>query len=45
MMFYFQNPDKFIGRISKFQFFLHGMKDKLRIPTHQSFRDVVDMSE
>lgn len=43
-LFYFQNPDKFLGRISKFKFFLHGMKDKLRIPTHQSFRDPVDMS-
>lgn len=44
-LFYFQNPDKFLGRISKFKFFLHGMKDKLRIPTHQSFRNEVDMSE
>jgi DNA ligase-1 len=43
-LYYFQNPDKFLGRISKFKFFLHGMKDKLRIPTHQSFRDPVDMS-
>ena len=44
-LYYFQNPDKFLGRISKFKFFLHGMKDKLRIPTHQSFREVEDMSE
>lgn len=44
-LFYFQNPDKFIGEVTKFKFFLHGMKDKLRIPTHQCFRDRVDMSD
>lgn len=42
---FFENPDQFLGRISKFKFFLHGMKDKLRIPTHQSFRSQEDMSE
>lgn len=43
--YYFDNPNEFIGRITKYKFFAHGMKDKLRIPTHQSFRDPVDMSE
>lgn len=42
--YYFKHPEEFLGRISKFKFFLHGMKDKLRIPTHQTFRDPVDMS-
>lgn len=42
---YFEHPEEFIGRISKFKFFLHGMKEKLRIPTHQSFREEEDMSE
>lgn len=44
-LYYFKHPDEFLGRISKFKFFLHGMKDKLRIPTHQSFRTAEDMSE
>lgn len=43
--YFFENQDEFIGSITKFKFFLHGMKDKLRIPTHQSFRDKVDMSD
>lgn len=42
---YFENPDEFIGKISKFKFFLHGMKDKLRIPVHQTLRNPEDMSE
>lgn len=43
--YYFEHPNEFIGRISKWKFFAHGMKEKLRIPTHQSFRDSTDMSE
>lgn len=43
--YYFEHPDEFIGKISKWKFFAHGMKDKLRIPTHQSFRDPTDISE
>ncbi|WP_046973412.1 hypothetical protein, partial [Dyella japonica] len=43
--YYFEHPDEFIGKISKWKFFAHGMKDKLRIPTHQSFRDSTDISK
>lgn len=42
--YYFENQSEFIGKITKFKFFAHGMKDKLRIPTHQSFRSPEDMS-
>lgn len=43
--YYFEHPDEFLGKISKWKFFAHGMKEKLRIPTHQSFRDPADMSK
>lgn len=42
--YYFENQSEFIGKITKFKFFAHGMKEKLRIPTHQCFRSPEDMS-
>jgi DNA ligase-1 len=41
----FQNPQKLLGRISKFRHFPVGVKDKPRFPTHQMFRERFDMSE
>lgn len=42
--YYFQNPDKIIGRIAKVKHFPKGAKDTARHCTFQSFRDPVDMS-
>lgn len=36
--FYFENPGQIISRISKYNFFPKGMKDKPRFPNHQSFK-------
>jgi len=40
---YFLDPAQITGRIGKSKFFPKGIKDKLRHPTFQSFRDPVDM--
>lgn len=41
--FFWQNKDKIIGKVIKFQFFPKGIKDKPRFPTFQSFRDEADL--
>jgi ATP dependent DNA ligase domain. len=41
--YYWENQDKVIGKIAKFQYFPHGMKDKLRFPTFISFRMPQDL--
>lgn len=40
--YYFNNQQEIIGKLVKFQHFPVGVKDKLRFPTFQSFRDTVD---
>jgi DNA ligase 1 len=40
---YFENQNEIIGRIGKAKFFPKGIKDKLRFPTFQSFREAADM--
>lgn len=42
--YYFENVDEIVGLIAKYQFFPVGIKDKLRFPTFQGFRDPIDMS-
>jgi DNA ligase-1 len=41
---YFDNQDDFKSRIHKGKFFPKGIKDKLRFPTWQTFRDAADIS-
>lgn len=41
---YFENPGEIIGRVGKAKFFPKGVKDKLRFPTFQSFRQAADIS-
>jgi len=41
--YYFEHPDKIIGRVVKFKFFPKGIKDKPRFPTFQSFRTTSDI--
>lgn len=38
-----EHPEEFIGTIGKFQHFPKGVKDKIRFPTHQSFRAATDL--
>lgn len=40
----FNNPDKYLNKIVKYQFFGKGMKDKTRFNSFISFRDSIDMS-
>ncbi|QJI53380.1 DNA ligase [Alteromonas phage vB_AcoS-R7M] len=40
---YMQDPALMCGKIAKFQYFPIGMKDKLRFPTFQCFRDENDL--
>lgn len=40
---FFREQELILGKISKFQLFPKGSKDKPRFPTHQVFRDPVDM--
>jgi len=40
---YFEYQDAIIGKLVKFQFFPVGIKDKLRFPTFQCFRDEIDL--
>lgn len=42
-VYYFQNQNEMIGKIIKYQHFVHGKKDKPRFPTFQSFRMVEDL--
>lgn len=41
--YYYRNQSEIIGTIAKFQYFPHGMKDKLRFPTFQCFRMPQDL--
>jgi DNA ligase-1 len=41
--FYLLHPGEIVGRVVKFQYFPHGVKDKLRFPTFQSIRMKEDM--
>lgn len=41
---YLLHPAEIVGRVVKFQYFPHGVKDKLRFPTFQSIRMKEDMS-
>ena len=42
-LYYFANPLKLLGQVSKFKLFPKGIKDKPRFPTHQSFKALTDM--
>lgn len=42
--FYLLHPGEIVGRVVKFQYFPHGVKDKLRFPTFQSIRMKEDLS-
>lgn len=42
--FYLLHPGEIVGKVVKFQYFPHGVKDKLRFPTFQSIRMKEDMS-
>lgn len=41
--YFFDNQDKLLGRIIKYQHFPKGVKDKPRFPTFKTFRDKADM--
>lgn len=41
--YYYEHQDELIGGIAKFQYFPHGMKDKLRFPTFIGFRMPQDL--
>ncbi len=41
---YLLHPGEIVGRVAKFQYFPHGVKDKLRFPTFQSIRMAEDMT-
>ena len=41
---YFENQDKLLGKVIKYKYFAHGVKDLPRFPTFLSLRDEVDMS-
>lgn len=38
-----ENRHDYVGRIFKFKFFPHGIKDKVRFPTFKAWRDITDM--
>ena len=38
------NPDNYMGRLVKYKYFAHGMKDRPRHPVFLGFRDPNDMS-
>lgn len=42
--FYLLRPSEIVGKVAKFQYFPHGVKDKLRFPTFQSIRMSEDIS-